>query len=637
MRIVYFSLLFFSIALHAWSDAEVSSVTIQESQSRYSSTLAAPSVDKAWVESHYDKQEVMIPMRDGTRLFTAIYTPKQSDGKSPMLFKRTPYECAYGASWESALWRGWHKYAEDNYIFVFQDVRGKGKSEGVYVNIRPLASFIHGGKSFDEATDTYDTCDWLLAHVANHNGNIALIGSSYCGFYAIQGALCGHKAIKAAVPQAPVFNWFRGDDFHHNGVFFVRDAFNFTNKHCRVREGIGREPKAPDFMDTDDYSFFLRHTIKDLSAKFRGEVPFWTEMCEHPDEDEWWLARDYTRFLTNVKPAVMVVGGLWDAEDNYGACQLYRSLAIQNPDMPLFFTLGPWSHGGWNNTDKNALGAYVFGEQNQSAYYQEKIEYPFLNRYLRNTGVALPESERVKVFYTGENKWHAFSKWPEGEDSQVFYLHPNGMLSETPPTGMSSSSSYISDPEHPVPYIEGTWYKRPAEYMTGDQRFAGRRSDVLSFTTQPLEEDVTLSGEVEALLRVSISTADADFVVKLIDVYPDDYSRRHPGEPNTLNGYQLPVRMDIMRGRYREGFARGVPFVPDVIATVPVRMQAIAHTFRKGHSIALQIQSSWFPLADMNPQQFVDIYHCDKADFVKSNITVYHQKDQMSQIIINPK
>ncbi len=594
-------------------------------------------IDRAWVEHHYTKTEVLIPMRDGTRLYTAIYVPTGYSGKSPILYRRTPYECAYGSAWESALWRGWHKYAEDNYIFVFQDVRGKGKSEGDYVDIRPLLPLHHGKKDFDEATDTYDTCDWLLKHVAGHNGNIAMTGNSYCGFYAIQGALCGHKAIKAAVPQAPVFNWYRGDDFHHNGAFFVRDAFSFTNRHCRIRPEVGKNPDVPEFVDSDEYGFFLTRSIKDLSEMFRGEVPFWTEMCQHPDEDDWWMARDYRSRLKDIKPAIMVVGGLWDAEDNYGACQLYRAIAEQSPATPLYFTLGPWQHGGWNNSDRNELGLYGFGDENQAEYYQEKIEYPFLNHYLQNADTSVEEQKRIRIFYTGENRWHAMSQWPIEEAGHVFYLHQDGVLSQKEPTEEVSVSSYISDPDHPVPYIDGIWYRRPAEYMTSDQRFAERRPDVLSFKTAPLQEDVTLCGDVDITLQVSISTTDADFVVKLIDIYPDDYSRQHQRTGRVLDGYELPVRMDIMRGRYREGFAKGIPFVPRARTVVPIRLQPIAHTFRRGHRIALQIQSSWFPLADMNPQRFVDIYQCNRAEFVKSEISVYHQKNAMSKMIINPK
>lgn len=598
--------------------------------------LFAVQVDRKWIEENYEKTEVMIPMRDGVRLFAAVYTPKQSDGKSPFLMRRTPYGCAKGKSWEGSLWREWRRYAEEKYIFVCQDVRGKGLSEGTFVDIRPMLAGKHGKKEIDEATDTYDTVEWLLGHIRNNNGNVGLIGSSYPGFYAIQGALCGHKAIKAAVPEAPVYSWFRGDDFHRNGAFYVRDAFGFMNRHCRPRLAVGKDAPVPKYIHTDEYSFFLGKSIKDLSALFKGEVPFWTDMCNHPDEDEWWQARDYTRRLYDVKPAIMVVGGLWDAEDYYGACQLYYSLMRNSPSADVRLALGPWQHGGWNNSGKNALGNYSFGEQNQALFYQEKIEFPFLHHYLKDKSVPLSETDKAMVFFTGENKWHGFKEWSSKDmPAKSYYLSEGGVLCETPPDKASSCSSYISDPLHPVPFMEGIQYGRPADYMTADQRFAERRPDVLTFKTAPLKENVTLAGDVQVNLSVALSTTDADFVVKVIDIYPDNYGETAKTGTKTMDGYALPVRMEIFRGRYREGFSRGVPFKKGEITRVPFTMQGIAHTFRKGHRIAVQVQSSWFPLADMNPQQFVNIYQCDIKDFVKSEISVFHQKNALSSVTMH--
>ena len=595
--------------------------------------IYAASVDKQWVEENYEKKEFLIPMRDDIKLFTAVYLPKSMDGKSPFLVRRTPYGCAKGSSWESSMWREWHKYAEEKYIFVYQDVRGKGHSEGEFVDIRPMLVGKYDKKATDEATDTYDTVEWLLRNVRNNNGKVGLIGSSYPGFYAIQGALCGHNAIKAAVPEAPVYSWFRGDDFHRNGAFYVRDAFSFMNRHCRPRLAVGKDAPAPEYIHTDEYSFFLGKSIKDLSRLFEDEVSFWNDMCNHPDEDEWWLARDYAKRLYNVKPAVMVVGGLWDAEDYYGACQLYRSLLKNSPTTDTRIVLGPWQHGGWNNSDRNSLGNYSFGNQNQALYYQEMIEFPFLQHYLKDKSVPLSETNKAKIFFTGENKWHDLKEWTMEEmPSQSFFLKEDGLLDENMPEEESSYSCYISDPKHPVPYIDGIQYGRPAYYMTADQRFAERRPDVLTFKTPILNEDITLVGDIQVDLSVALSTTDADFVVKIMDVYPDDYGRQTNRKDKVMDGYELPVRMEVFRGRYRESFSRGIPFEKGKITHVPFTMQGIAHVFRKGHRIAVQVQSSWFPLADMNPQQFVDIYKCDIKDFVKSRICVYHQKDAASCI-----
>ncbi|MBP3774508.1 MAG: CocE/NonD family hydrolase [Bacteroidaceae bacterium] len=615
---------------------------------------AHETVDKAWVQSHYQKKEAMVAMRDGVKLYTAVYTPRQPNGKRPVLLRRTPYGCAYGQeNWESSLWKNWHRFVENGYTVVFQDVRGKGLSEGQFVDIRPLLPPKHGAKEFDEATDTYDTAEWLMNHVPENNGCLGLLGSSYAGFYAMQGLLSGHPSIKAAVPQAPILSWFRGDDFHRNGAFFLRDAFGFTNRHCRVRPGPAqKEPKAPSFIDGDEYSFYLQHkTLANLTALLAHEVPFWDEMAAHPDEDAWWQARDYRNRCRDIRAAVMVVGGLWDAEDFYGTCQLYEALVQQNPESEIFLTLGPWQHGGWNSAGRNYLGDYAFGDQDQALYYQDSLEFVFLDTYLnkygpgkkksaqekRKTHAEQPALERVHVFLTGQNRWLHLGQWPSrGLKPCTLYLHAGGRLDLRSPQAAQSCSQYVSHHEKPVPFMDGPLYGRPASYMTADQRFAGRRPDVLTFQTAPLSEDMTFMGDIQADLRVAVSTTDADFVVKVLDIYPDDYHRNAPAcdraKGYQLNGYQLPVRMDIMRGRYRSGFSQGRPFRPGEVTQVSFSMQRIAHTFRKGHRIGVQIQSSWFPLSDMNPQQFVDPYTCSEADFRDCQVSLFHQAGAASSI-----
>ena len=596
-------------------------------------SVAGATIDRSWLNTHYEKTEVMIPMRDDTHLYTSIYSPKQFSRKSPILIRRTPYGCAYDGNWERTLWREWHKYAEEGFILVFQDVRGKGRSEGQFVDIRPLLPKGSDKKMFDESTDVYDTVEWLLAHIRNHNGRVGLSGSSYSGFYAMQGALCGHPAIKVAVPQAPVFSWYRGDDFHHNGVFFLRDAFSFLNRHCRPRPAVGKKAVVPRLVDTDEYTYYLGKPVSQLTALLNGEVPFWDEMCSHPQEDAWWQERDYSSHLSGVQPAIMVVGGLWDAEDYYGACQLYKNLVVKNPSHDVRLVIGPWQHGGWNNADRNSLGEYSFGEQQQALYYQEQIEYPFVCHYLLDETISLSAKDKVHMFITGTNEWTVCPTWPLSQTQEYFmYLSADGTLTDSSPSAISSSDTYLSLPSRPVPYRDGVWYNRTADYMTADQRFAATRPDVLVYTSEPLDHDLVLVGEVDVDLYVSLSTTDADFVVKVIDVYPSGEEVGKGVSGTSMSGYQLPVRMDIFRGRYREGFTHAVPFVPGQITRVSFTLQSISHTFRKGHSLAVQVQSSWFPLADMNPQQCVDIYTCGQNAFVPCQVCVYHQQGAASRL-----
>lgn len=594
--------------------------------------LSVKALSQTEIRKSYTKTEVMIPMRDGVRLHTAIYEPTDLSERHPILIKRTPYGIANGDKWTSELWNSWQKYAEANYIIVQQDVRGRFGSEGDFVDIRPLLPTKHGKKEIDEATDTYDTADWLLKNVKSNNGNIGISGNSYAGFYAIQGALSRHPAIKVAVPQAPVLSWWRGDDFHRNGVFFLRDAFSFCNNNCRTRPSWNAPRQASKkYFWTDEYSFFQKQkTIANLTSLFQHEIPFWDDMVSHPDEDEWWLARDYRNRCTNISAAIMVVGGLWDAEDFYGACQLYEAIGKNSPKTNLFLTLGPWKHGGWNSLSANQLGNIVFGEVNQSEYYQECIEFPFVNHYLKDSSTPLPT--KVNLFYTGVNQWKHYAQWPVQQTEEYrLYLHSDGLLSEQAPLEAQSFTRYCSDPAHPVPYMDGVLYGRPADYMTADQRFAARRGDVLLFKTAPLTDDMTLCGDIDVTLQVTLSSTDTDFVVKVLDIFPEDYTHSYSkSDPIIFNGYQLPVRMDIFRGRYREGFQEGKAFTPNKITLVPFTMQRIAHTFRKGHRVGIQIQSSWFPLADMNPQQLVNPYTCEAKDFLPCTVSIFHQKQAAS-------
>lgn len=605
---------------------------------------AQEEITASWAKEHYEKQEAQIPMRDGAKLYTTIYRPYTAKGNSPILICRTPYGIhPYGKDYSSSLWSTLYApYVREGYILVFQDVRGHWMSEGTFENIRP---FIKNKKKkqTDEASDTYDTVDWLLHHIKGNNGCVGIAGCSYPGFYAMMGGLCGHPAIKAVVPQAPVCDWFMGDDFHHNGVFFLRDAFSFHPSNSRIRRQPTQSmPPVPTFNSTDEYSFFLQQgCLSNLSRLLGDSIPFWNDMMNHPNYDDWWKARDLRYGCTNVKPAVLVVGGLFDAEDYYGACQLYQAIRSKSPKTTLQLAIGPWPHGGWTWSDGNYLGHLRFGT-NTAVQYRNEIEFPFLQYYLKGIGAPSDTTAKARVFFTGENKWRTFPAWPPREaQPTAFYLHAGHSLSTEAPSEESSASDYVSDPAHPVPYLNEMLNGRPGDNLTEDQRFAEQRPDVLTFKGEPLQQDLTVCGDVNVNLHVAISTTDADFVVKVIDQFPEHFSYNDEidgkgnGKYYLMNGYEMMIRGDIMRGRYRKSFENPEAFTPQQPTEVNFTMQSVAHTFKKGHRIVIQIQSSWFPLADLNPQQFVNIYKCTPKDFVKSDITILHQQDAASKVTLN--
>ena len=478
------------------------------------------------------------------------------------------------------------------------------------------------------ATDSYDTVDWLVRHIPHNNGRVGFAGCSYPGFYAMMGGLCGHPAVKAVSPQAPVTDWFMGDDVHHNGVLMLTDSYRFLSG---MNTPPGRVPaaKMPSMSrqtQPDERTFFLEHTtLAELTALLKPN-PFWEEMAAHPDYDAWWQERDLRRACYNVRPAVLVVGGTFDAEDCFGAWNLYRALIRQSPSTPCHLVVGPWAHGAWRNGGRT-LGAFDFGGDATWEYYMEHFEVPFFDHYLRdgNTDEAAP-LPAAAVFSSGDNRWHTFGRFlSRGARKLTLYLADGGILDTRRPTAKISASTYVSDPSDPVPYYEASGLRRPKEYMVADQRFLSGRSDVLTFVSEPLEEDMTFVGPVDADLEVMLSTTDADFVVKLIDLFPED---------DPLPGYRMLVRGDIMRGRYRRSFSRPEAFTPGVPARVPFRMTDIAHTFRAGHRIMVQVQSTWFPLAERNPQQFVDVWNCRASDFVPCRISLLHQRGNASSVSV---
>ncbi|MEP7374319.1 MAG: CocE/NonD family hydrolase [Chitinophagaceae bacterium] len=597
-----------------------------------SSSLMAQ--DSAWIKDHYYKTERYITMRDGIRLFTAMYIPKDSSERHPILFNRTPYSCApYGEN----NWRPWwnrfqREYFKEGYIMVVQDMRGRYMSEGEF-NIIP--AYIKNKKSksdVDEASDAYDAIDWLVKNVPGNNGKVGVVGISYPGFAATEASLSGHPALKAVSPQAPTTDAFMGDDVHHNGAFFLSDTYGFL-----VQFGIGKPRSGPTTENAvgippftaDAYDFYLRMGAISNMTKLvkKNNIRIWDELISHPDYDDWWKAHNTRNGLFDVKPAMMEVGGLFDAEDCFGAWNVYKAIEKQSPATNNKLVIGPWSHGQWGTADGTHLGNVRFGS-NTSAWFQQNREIPFFNYYLKGKG-SLDSMAKATVFFTGENKWHEFSIWPP-KDMQLknLYLHENNGLGFTAPSTKNRPDEYVSDPARPVPYTEGIHEDRTREYMIDDQRFTANRTDVLVYKTDTLKEDLTLGGPLTANLKVSISTTDADFVVKLIDVFPDNFEyEREPGqrEPGyVMNGYQMLVRGDIMRGRYRNSFEKPEAFVPGKVSEVKFTLNDVAHTFKKGHRIMLQIQSSWFPLVDRNPQKFVNIYTCRDEDFQKATIRIYH-------------
>jgi uncharacterized protein len=603
-------------------------------------------LDSAWVKQNYYKLERMIPMRDGVKLYTAIYVPRDSSERHPILIRRTPYSSApYGDGFPEAFWNTYYRvYMRENYIIVVQDVRGKYMSEGEFVDVRPYIEN-KSGNQVDEASDTYDAVDWLVKNVPNNNGKVGAFGISYPGFYSTMVALSGHPAVKAVSPQAPVTDWFQGDDFHHNGAFFIMDAFSFYSGFGKPRpKPTTQSGRGFQIPGQDNYNFYLQTGTLQNFAKLIGDsVKFWRDLYAHPNLDEWWNARNTRNYVQHIpsSTATLVVGGLFDAEDCFGAWNLYKAIN-QKARNNNKLVIGPWFHGAWGGrSDGSYLGNVRFGSKT-SEWYQNNIEVPFFDYYLKGKG----DSAKIKeatVFFSGENQWHQLPQWPPvNEQNQNLYLQPNGGLSWSKALGTNSFTEYMSDPNKPVPYTEDVHLDRTREYMTDDQRFASRRPDVIVFQTDTLVQDITLAGPLYADLFASISTTDADFVVKLIDVFPDNF--RHDDEAAQgarsvassypMGGYQMLVRGEVMRGRYRNSFEKPEAFTPNKVEEVNFYLPDIAHTFKRGHRIMVQVQSSWFPLVDRNPQNFVNIYEAKTTDFQKAQVKIYHSSQYPSSIVL---
>ena len=600
-----------------------------------------------YVQDHYTKYEYQIPMRDGARLFTSVYVPKDRSQTYPIMLCRTPYSVSpYGVDLYKSSLGPSDLFTREGFIFAYQDVRGRYMSEGEWEEVRPYKPAKKGPQDIDESSDTYDTIDWLVKKLPGNNGKVGMWGISDPGFYVAAGIIDAHPALKAASPQAPIGDYFLGDDSFHNGAFFLAANFSFYANFPPRNGGPAPPPEdLPfDYGTPDGYDFFLR--LGPLSnvnrLYFKGENPYWNMNMDHTRYDEFWQSRAIVRNLKDISPAILTVGGWFDAEDLSGPLKVFREIALNSPSTVNLLVMGPWSHGSWSRGDGDRLGNLNF-DVNTGAFYREKIEFPFFLRYLKDRED--PKLPKAYMFATGTNEWRRFDAWPPADArSRAYYLGAGGRLSADPPqeTSADAFDEYVSDPNKPVPYLGYPATGMTRDYMTEDQRFAASRTDVLVYQTDPLSEDITAAGPVTASLEVSTTATDSDWVVKLIDVYPGDFpsatSAAVPpqGLPAAsrvkMGAYQQLVRGEPFRGKFRNSFEKPEPFQPGKIARIEFVMPDICHTFRKGHRVMVQIQSSWFPLVDRNPQKFMDIPSATEADFQKATQRVYRSREFSSSI-----
>lgn len=579
------------------------------------------------LRNSYGKYEWRIPMRDGTRLFTTAYIPNQVHfGKRyPILIQRTPYSCApYGLDQYRDSLAPLSDYEREGFIFVFQDVRGRWMSEGDFVNMRPCLD----GAGLDESTDTYDTIDWLVRHAPGNNGKVGLWGISYPGFYAAYGAIQGHPALRAVSPQAPIADWWRGDDMHRNGAFNLLMSFGFFANFGKPREGpTEMGPKSFEYPTNDAYDYFLElGPLADAEDRFGFINSFWREIAAHPNYDEFWQRRNLLPHLKGVKAAVMVVGGWFDTEDLYGPLHIYESLRRLNPGTTVHLVMGPWFHGGWWRSEGKTLGDADFGANTSQAYQQ--AELAFFRQHLK--GAEASGLAGAWVFETGANRWRSFPCWPPAGQPRDYFLGPRHQLLSSPPE-QPGETEFVSDPHRPVPYTaDNSSIRQSKNYMTEDQRFAARRTDVCVFQGPPLQEDVTVAGPLEVDLWVSTSREDADWVVKLIDVNPG----KHSAHPENFAGQQQTlIRGEPMRGRFRESWEHPKPFTPHQPTRVRFQLNDVCHTFMRGHRVMIQVQSSWFPYIDRNPQSWVkNIFEARPQDFVSATHRVYFDRTHPSRV-----
>jgi uncharacterized protein len=592
-----------------------------------------------FVKENFTKMDTTITMRDGVKLYTVIYIPKDVSQPYPFLMERTPYSAGpYGITAYPNQIGPNETLMKEKFIFVNQDVRGRYMSEGINLEVTPYIASKKNKKDVDESSDTYDTVDWLLKNIKNNNGRVGLYGISYPGFYATACLPGAHPAIKAVSPQAPVTDEFVGDDVNHNGAFFLMDNFNFMNYFGAVRNGPVKDYSGTVFnVNTKDaYQFFLKlGPVKNTQSKkyYNHKSYIWDEYLQHDTYDDYWKARNIRQHLKNINIPTLVVGGWFDAEDLFGALNTYQSIEKGSATNKNYLVMGPWTHGAWESKEWKQFGYHDFGS-NTSKYFQDTIEASFFNFYLKDKGKL--NNTEATIFETGSNQWKNYIAWPPQNATGVnYFLNSNNKLSLQKNTDTNNFDEYVSDPAKPVPYTNGIYGRRFDGYMAEDQRFAALRPDVLVFETDTLTEDITLAGKILADLQVSITGTDADFIVKLIDVLPDN-------EPNIKNaprgfnmaGYQRLVRAEVMRGKFRNNLEKPEAFIPNTITNVKFDLNDVAHVFKKGHKIMVQIQSSWFPLVDRNPQKFMRIPDAEEKDFEKATIRVYHDGVNASRIVL---
>lgn len=587
-------------------------------------TAQAQNTDNNYVKNNFVKRELYIPMRDGVRLYTVIYMPKDSAVAYPFLMERTPYSAGPYRNEYARLLGPNESLMKSKYIFVYQDVRGRYMSEGSFREVTPHDPT---RKGTDESSDAFDTIEWLLANINNNNGRVGLYGISYPGFYASASLPSAHPAIKAVSPQAPVTDEFIGDDVNHKGAFFLLDNFSFSNYFDVARKGPIEDYDGSIYKAQfkDAYKFFLnlgpvKNTLKpEYFGKTNG---IFREYLKHDTYDEYWKSRNLRTHLKDIKPAVLVTGGWFDAEDLFGALETYKAIEKQNPKNTNRLVMGPWTHGAWARGNWSQYATHQFG-QNTSKYFQDSLETPFFNFYLKDSGtITLPEAV---VFETGSNTWRKYDQWPPADAvTQSFYLGADGLITNSATSNVNAFKEYVSDPAKPVPYTNMISPRRNNDYLGEDQRFAAQRPDVLVFETDTLKESITLSGKIVADLYVSTTGTDGDFIVKLIDVLPENEANISPN-PQMINmsGLQRLVRAEVMRGKFRNSFEKPEPFVPGKISRVRFELPDAAHRFKKGHRIMVQVQSSWFPLVDRNPQKFMRIPDAEAKDYQKATIRVY--------------
>jgi len=591
------------------------------------------------IRANYTKFEYRIPVRDGVKLFTSVYIPKDvfNEHKTyPIMMTRTPYSVApYGEDLYRANLGPSEFFEKEKFIFAYQDVRGRYMSEGEHITIRPQSTTHATPKDVDESTDAYDSIDWLVKNVPGNIGKVGVWGISQPGFYATAAMIDAHPALVAVSPQAPVTDYYLGDDDYHNGAYMLAANFGFY-MGFHPREGEPAKPPQTlrfDFGTPDGYDFYLSMgSLAEADEKyFKHKNPYWTDHIRHTAYDEYWQSRSVWKHLKNIRPAVLLVGGWYDTEDPQGVIRQYDFLEANHPPQQTL-VLGPWNHGGFSRGDGEKLGNVDFGSKT-ALYYRENIEFPFFLYHLKGKGSG--DYPKAWLFQTGVNQWRKFTTWPpkEAKTTELF-LNSGGMLSWQRPA-TAGFEEYLSDSKKPVPYVSFVTQGMINTYMVEDQRFASTRPDVLVYKTGVLDHDVTITGPIAVDLKVSTTGTDSDFVVKLIDVFPGDYPNLNapatppanppiPGSIVPMGGYQQLVRGEPFRGKYRRGFEKGIPFEPGKPDRIQFDLPDTAHTFRTGHRIMVQVQSSWFPLTDRNPQKFLDIPNAKPDDFIKATERIYH-------------